>query len=64
MNDLHINILGFVVCVVVIVFSGTKLSYYVDKIAILTGMSCLEIAIHKTKVYRTQGKGSLCSSGT
>lgn len=38
MNDLHINILGFIFCVIVIVFSGTKLSYYGDKIAVLTGM--------------------------
>jgi cation:H+ antiporter len=38
MNNLYINILGFVICVVVIVYSGTKLSYYGDKIADLTGM--------------------------
>jgi hypothetical protein len=26
-------------------------------------VSCPEIAIHKTKVYGTQGTGSLCSPG-
>lgn len=38
MTDLYFQILGFVVCATVIIFSGTKLSYYGDIIAELTGM--------------------------
>ena len=38
MDDLYINILGFTVCASVIIYSGTKLSFYGDKIADLTGM--------------------------
>lgn len=39
MDSLYLNILGFIACAAVIVFSGTKLSFYGDKIADLTGMS-------------------------
>jgi cation:H+ antiporter len=38
MENLYINILGFAVCAGIIIFSGSKLSYYGDKIADLTGM--------------------------
>ena len=38
MNNLYLNILGFAACAAVIVFSGTKLAKYGDKIADLTGM--------------------------
>jgi cation:H+ antiporter len=38
MNNLYINILGFAACAGVIIYSGTKLSFYGDKIADLTGM--------------------------
>ncbi len=38
MDNLYINILGFACCAAVIIFSGTKLSFYGNKIADLTGM--------------------------
>lgn len=38
MDNLYLNIFGFVVCAAVIIYSGTKLSYYGDKISDLTGM--------------------------
>ena len=38
MSDLYLNMLGFVACAVVIIYSGAKLSYYGDKISDLTGM--------------------------
>lgn len=38
MENLYINSLGFAACAAVIIFSGTKLSFYGDKIADLTGM--------------------------
>jgi cation:H+ antiporter len=38
MNNLYINILGFAVCAVVIIYSGAKLAKYGDKIADLTGL--------------------------
>ena len=38
MESLFINIPGFILCAAVIIFSGTKLSFYGDKIADLTGM--------------------------
>lgn len=38
MNTLFLNITGFIACAAVIIYSGTKLSYYGDKIADLTGM--------------------------
>lgn len=38
MPDLYLNILGFCACAAVIIYSGTKLSFYGDKIADLTGM--------------------------
>jgi len=38
MDSLYINIIGFAVCAAVIIFSGTKLSFYGDQIAELTGM--------------------------
>jgi cation:H+ antiporter len=38
MNNLYINILGFAACAAVIIYSGTKLAKYGDKIADLTGM--------------------------
>jgi cation:H+ antiporter len=38
MNDLIINVLGFATCAAIIIYSGTKLSFYGDKIADLTGM--------------------------
>lgn len=38
MENLYLNILGFAVCVAIIIYSGTKLSFYGDKIADLTGM--------------------------
>jgi cation:H+ antiporter len=37
MSNLFINIIGFAACAVVIIYSGTKLSFYGDKIAELTG---------------------------
>lgn len=37
-ENLYINIFGFAACAAVIVFSGTKLSFYGDKIAELTGI--------------------------
>jgi cation:H+ antiporter len=38
MDNLFINLAGFLVCSSIIIYSGTKLSYYGDKIAELTGM--------------------------
>lgn len=38
MDNLYVNILGFITCAAVIVYSGSKLSFYGDKIANLTGM--------------------------
>ena len=38
MDNLYINILGFAACAGIIIYSGTKLSFYGDKIADLTGM--------------------------
>lgn len=38
MTNLYLNILGFAACAGVIIYSGTKLSFYGDKIADLTGM--------------------------
>lgn len=38
MNNLYLNILGFIACAAVIIYSGSKLSFYGDKIANLTGM--------------------------
>jgi len=38
MENLYLNILGFTLCAAIIIFSGTKLSYYGDQIAELTGM--------------------------
>jgi len=38
MDNLYLNILGFLGCAAVIIYSGTKLSFYGDKIADLTGM--------------------------
>jgi cation:H+ antiporter len=38
MNNLYINILGFAAAAAVIIYSGTKLAKYGDKIADLTGM--------------------------
>jgi cation:H+ antiporter len=38
MDNLYINILGFLVCAAVIIYSGTKLSFYGNQIAELTGM--------------------------
>ena len=38
MDNLYLNILGFIACAAVIIYSGTKLSYYGDKISDLTGM--------------------------
>ncbi len=38
MNNIIFHILGFLVCAAIIIFSGTKLSYYGDKIAELTGL--------------------------
>ncbi|OQP50236.1 sodium:calcium antiporter [Niastella populi] len=38
MNNLYLFIAGFIVCGAVIVYSGTRLSYYGDKIADLTGL--------------------------
>jgi cation:H+ antiporter len=38
MDNLYLNILGFISCSAVIIYSGTKLSFYGDKIADLTGM--------------------------
>lgn len=38
MNNIYISILGFLVCAAVIVYSGSKLSFYGDQIASLTGM--------------------------
>ena len=35
---MYINILGFIACAAVIIYSGSKLSFYGDKIANLTGM--------------------------
>jgi cation:H+ antiporter len=37
MNNLYINILGFAACATIIIYSGTKLAKYGDKIADLTG---------------------------
>ncbi len=37
MNDLYLPILGFIGCAGVIIFSGSKLAYYGDKITELTG---------------------------
>ena len=38
MGNLYLNLLGFAACAAVIIYSGTKLSYYGDKISDLTGM--------------------------
>ena len=38
MDNLSVNILGFVGCAIIIIYSGTKLSYYGEKISDLTGM--------------------------
>jgi cation:H+ antiporter len=38
MENMYIQILGFCFCAAIIIFSGTKLSYYGDQIAELTGM--------------------------
>ena len=38
LNNLYINIMGFAACAAVIIYSGTKLAKYGDKIADLTGM--------------------------
>ena len=38
MDNLYLNILGFVFCAALIIYSGTRLSFYGDKIADLTGM--------------------------
>lgn len=38
MTSLYLNILGFIACAGVIIYSGSKLSFYGDKIADLTGM--------------------------
>jgi len=38
MENIYISILGFAVSVAIIIYSGTKLSFYGDKIADLTGM--------------------------
>lgn len=38
METIYIQILGFCLCAAIIIFSGTKLSYYGDQIAELTGM--------------------------
>ncbi len=38
MDNVYINLAGFLVCSSIIIYSGTKLSYYGDKIAELTGM--------------------------
>lgn len=38
MDRLYLDILGFLGCAAVIIYSGTKLSFYGDKIADLTGM--------------------------
>jgi cation:H+ antiporter len=38
MDNLYVNILGFMVCAAVIIYSGSRLSFYGDKIADLTGM--------------------------
>jgi cation:H+ antiporter len=38
LNNLYVNILGFAISAVVIIYSGTKLSFYGDKIGDLTGM--------------------------
>lgn len=38
MTDLYLNILGFTACAAIIIYSGTKLAKYGDKIAELTGM--------------------------
>lgn len=38
MDNLYISIGGFVLCAVIIIYSGTKLSFYGDRIAALTGL--------------------------
>lgn len=38
MTNIYIHIAGFLVCATIIIYSGTKLSFYGDKIAELTGM--------------------------
>lgn len=38
MDDLYFSVLGFIACAAVIIFSGTRLSFYGNKIADLTGM--------------------------
>lgn len=38
MESLYINISGFLACAAVIIYSGSRLSFYGDKIASLTGM--------------------------
>lgn len=38
MKDFYLSVIGFSVCSVIIIYSGSKLSYYGDKIAELTGM--------------------------
>lgn len=38
MNNIYFNILGFTLCAAIIIFSGSKLSIYGDKIAEITGL--------------------------
>jgi cation:H+ antiporter len=38
MSSLYLNILGFLTCALLIIYSGSKLSFYGDKIADLTGI--------------------------
>jgi cation:H+ antiporter len=38
MENLYLAVLGFLVCALVIIYSGTKLSFYGDKIAELSGL--------------------------
>ncbi len=38
MSNLYVNIAGFITCALIIIYSGSKLSFYGDKIANLTGM--------------------------
>ena len=38
MNNLYIDIAGFALCAAIIIYSGTRLSYYGGQIADLTGM--------------------------
>ena len=38
MDNMYVSIAGFLLCAAIIIFSGTKLSFYGDKIADLTGL--------------------------